>query len=321
MSKFKCLITDFQGNNCSYEVNKLQKHGIDVVIADSKEKIDWIEYVNDVDAVLTRHAIFDNSVIQLMDRCKIISRYGTGYDNIDIKSSTIHNIVVTYVSDYCADEVAEHTFSLLMYSVRNLSIFFDSVVNGDWTPSTLPPVERLNGKELTIVGYGKIGKKVAKIAIALGLKVRVYDPFISNENLTGVTQFDTVEKALEGTDIVTLHLPLTPDTRHILNKKRMNLISKGGILINVSRGGLIDIDAAIKLLDIEHLNSLVLDVLEREPPDKNDVVRSHPKIILTPHVGYYSQESVRVSKEICVRNIISVLNSEKPVGPVAKQII
>jgi len=318
MSKFKCLITDYQGNNCNYEIKELQKHEVDVVIANSKEKKDWIKYIQDVDAVLTRHAIFDSSIIDLMDRCKVISRYGTGYDNIDIKSCTDQDIVVTFVSDYCADEVAEHTFSLLMYSVRSLSIFIDSVKKGDWTPSILPPVERLNGKELTIIGYGKIGRKVAKIAISFGLKVRVYDPFVSNENLTGVTQYNTVEESLQETDIVTLHLPLTPETKNILNKKRLNLISKGGILINVSRGGLIDIDAAIELLDKEHLKSLVLDVVDREPPEKKDTVRIHPKIILTPHVGYYSRESVMVSKEICVRNIINVLNSVEPVGPLAE---
>ena len=317
MNKFTCLITDYQGNDCNYEVSELSKEGVETIIAKSKEKDDWISHIKNVDAVLTRHAIFDKQVLDLMTRCKIIARYGTGYDNIDILSAKKNNILVTYVDDYCADEVAEHTFSLILYAIRNLSLFISSVREGNWTPLVLPPIGRMNGKKITIIGYGKIGRKVAKIAISFGLIVRVYDPYALKDDLNSVTFYESIEESLRGTDIVTLHIPLIDETKHILNEERIGLIAEGGVIVNVSRGGLIDIKAAIRNLDNKKINSLVLDVLEKEPPETDNIVRNHPKIVLTPHVGYYSLESVALSKEICVSNVLSGLKGNTPIGPLA----
>tara|TARA_B100001750_G_C15511412_1_gene603946 strand:- start:2189 stop:3145 length:957 start_codon:yes stop_codon:yes gene_type:complete len=317
MNKFSCLITDYQGDDCNYEVSELSNNGVETIIANSKDTDDWIRYVEGVDAVLTRHAVFDKQVLDLMSQCKVIARYGTGYDNIDIASAKKKNIIVTYVDEYCADEVAEHTFSLILYAARNLSLFVNSVREGGWTPVPLPPIGRLNGKKITIVGYGKIGRKVARRALAFGLSVRVYDPYVSEGGLDGVTIYENIEEALTGTDIVSLHVPLIDETRHILNEERLNLISKGGVVVNVSRGGLVDVDSAIRLLDKGKLNFVGLDVLEKEPPEIGDIIRTHPKIILTPHVGYYSHESIAASKAICVQNILSVLKGDSPAGPLA----
>jgi len=317
MNKFTCLITDYQGNDCNYEVSELSKEGVDTIIAKSKEKDDWVGHIKNVDAVLTRHAVFDEQVLNLMDRCKIIARYGTGYDNIDILSAKKNNILVSYVDDYCADEVAEHTFSLILYAMRNLSLFINSVREDNWTPPVLPPIGRMRGKQITIIGYGKIGRKVAKIALSFGLSVRVYDPYALNDDMNLVSFYESIEESLKGTDIVTLHIPLVDETKHILNEERIGLIGEGGVIVNVSRGGLVDIEAAIRSLDNEKINSLVLDVLEKEPPELGSIVRKHPKIVLTPHVGYYSLESVALSKEICVNNVLSGLKNTILPSPLA----
>lgn len=315
MEKFKCLITDYQGDNCSYEIEQLEKNNIQAIAAKSKNQEDWVEYIPSVDAILTRHAILDTKLFSMMEKCKIIARYGTGYDNIDIASAKQKKITITYVDDYCSNEVADHTLLLILYCIRNLGEYLSSVNKGGWTPNPHPNVDRILGKKMTVIGYGKIGQKVVERALAFGFEIRVYDPFYEGKVPKGVNHYEDIYDAVLDTDVLSLHVPLIESTKNLIDKKIINLMSRNSLLVNVARGGLIKIDDAIKALDENKLGWLALDVVDNEPPKKSDVIRSHQKVTLTPHVAYYSKQSIQESKRICVDNIILRLNNKQIIGP------
>ena len=318
MKKFKCLITDYQGDNCEYEIEQLKKNNIETIVAKSKNQEDWLEFIPSVDAILTRHAVIDKKIFSMMENCKIIARYGTGYDNIDIDSAHQKKITITYVDDYCSNEVAHHTLLLILYCIRNLNEYLSSVGKGEWTPSPHPDVNRISGKKLTVIGFGKIGQKVAERALAFGFEIRVYDPFYKGEVPEGITLYEEIYDAVLESDVVSLHVPLTKSTKNIIDKKVISLMSQNSMLVNVARGGLIKLDDAIHALDENKLGWLALDVADNEPPNKSDILRTHKKIVLSPHIAYYSQQSVQESKKICIDNIILALNNEQVIGPIVK---
>tara|TARA_B100001996_G_C18662471_1_gene593614 strand:+ start:1220 stop:2179 length:960 start_codon:yes stop_codon:yes gene_type:complete len=318
MKKFKCLITDYQGDNCNYEIEQLEKNNIETVVAKSKNQNDWFNILPTVDAILTRHANIDEKSFAMMEKCKVISRYGTGYDNIDINSAQKKKIIITFVDDYCSNEVADHTLLLILYCIRNLRDYLSSVSKGDWTPNPHPNVERISGKKMTVIGYGKIGQKVVERALAFGFEMRVYDPYYKGKVPSGVSHHKDIYDAVLDTDVVSLHVPLIESTKNIIDKKVIDLMSQDSLLVNVARGGLIKLDDAISSLDKNKLGWLALDVADNEPPKKSDILRSHKKVVLTPHIAYYSKQSIQESKRICVENIILGLNNKQVIGPVVK---
>jgi D-3-phosphoglycerate dehydrogenase len=202
--------------------------------------------------------------------------------------------------------------------MRNLKNYLSSVSQGKWTPTLHPNVNRISGKIMTVIGYGKIGQKVVERALAFGFHIRVYDPFYKGEFPSGVSSHKDISEAVKDSDVVTVHVPLTKSTENIVDKKIINLMSQDSLLVNVARGGLIKLEDAINALDENKLSWLALDVVDNEPPEKNDILRNHQKVILTPHVAYFSKQSVQESKRICVDNIILGLNNKQVIGPIVQ---
>ncbi|MDP8957980.1 MAG: C-terminal binding protein [Actinomycetota bacterium] len=313
----RCVITDYMGDDASLEASLLQRVGIEVVVAPIPDPEAWVDEAEGAEAILTRHAPIRAATIQRLRRCRVIARYGTGHDNIDLAAARARGIVVTNVPDYCWHEVAEHTMTLLLMAVRHIDALRRPVREGGWIPQPLPPLRRLRGRRMGLIGYGRIGGRVAELAQAFGLVVRVYDPYLP-EPPPGITLEATLEDLLRGADIVSLHVPLTPETYRILDDERLALLPEGAIVINTARGGLLDLDAALGRLRSGRLAGVAIDVAEREPLPSDHPARNLDGLIVTPHVGYFSTTSVEEAKRRSTAEVIRVLNGAAPIHPVGE---
>jgi D-3-phosphoglycerate dehydrogenase len=310
-----CVITDYMGDDTTLEESLLSEAGFEAFVASSHEPENWAEQAVGADAILTRHAPVREDLIRRLEKCKVISRYGTGHDNIDVPAAHERGIVVTNVPDYCTPEAADHTMALLLASARHLGVLSDSVRQGDWTPDPLPPILRIGGRTLGMVGYGRIGAAVAERARAFGLRVWVYDPYLKTDP-EGARRFDDLDEMLGQSDFLTFHTPLTDETRGLLDERRIGLLPEGAIVVNCARGPMVDIPALIAALESGHLAAAALDVTPQEPPDVDDPVRRVPGLLVTPHTAYYSQTSVEEAKRNSVGEIIRVIRGEEPLNPV-----
>ncbi|HET8893236.1 MAG TPA: C-terminal binding protein [Gaiellaceae bacterium] len=310
-----CVITDYMGDDVEVERELLARAGIDVYVARSPIAEDWIGFAEEADAILTRHAPIRNTSIKRLNRCRIISRYGTGHDNIDIDAASEHGIEVAWVEDYCTDEVADHALALLLSCARCVVELADHVRDGGWTPEPHPPIVRLRGRTLGLLGCGRIGSAVASRAVAFGLNVIAYDPY--SPMPANVHAAKSIDELVSRADILSLHTPLTAETRGVIDEHRISLLPEGAIIINVARGGLIDFDAAERALRSGRLAALGLDVLDHEPPAPNHPLRTLPRALVTPHLAYYSRASVEEAKRRSVTAILRAL-ANTPEAPAVR---
>lgn len=318
----RVLITDHMGDDTRLEQEILAAAGHEVVVAPAPDPTAWIDVAVEADGILTRHAPLGAETVGRLERCRIIARYGTGHDNVDVEAAERRGIAVTIVPGYSTDEVADHAFALLLALVRRLDVATDSVRAGGWTPHPLPPVHRLRGRTLGLLGCGRIGAAMAVRATGFGLDVVAYDPF-APALPDGVARAADVDELCERSDILSLHAPLTPDTHHVVGASRLARLPRGAILLNVARGGLLDLDAALRAIESGRLHGLAVDVTEVEPPPAGHRVRRTPGVICTPHLGYYSTTSVEEAKRRSAEEVVRVLAGERPrhpitAGPVAR---
>ncbi len=231
-------------------------------------------------------------VIAAAKNLKAIGRAGVGVDNVDVEAATARGIVVMNTPGGNTISTAEHAFSLLVSVARKIPQADASVKCGKWDRKSFQGVE-LNGKTLAILGMGRIGTEVAKRAIAFGMRVLAYDPYLS-EARAKTLQVELIEKledALPHADFVTMHMPLTDETRHMLDAKRLALLKKGARIVNCARGGLIDEQALAEALTSGHVAGAAIDVFEQEPPDAANPLRNAPNIVFTPHLGASTAEA------------------------------
>ena len=239
---------------------------------------------------------------------KAIGRAGVGVDNIDRAAATDHGVVVMNTPSGNTISTAEHAFSLMLSLARNIPQAHATVIAGKWDRKSFEGVE-LFGKRLAILGMGRIGTEFAKRAQAFGIVVVAYDPFLTAARAQSlkVELAETPDLALTGADLVTLHVPLTPETQHIINAQRIALLNKGALVVNCARGGLVDEAAAKAALDSGHLGGIALDVFEVEPPTADFPLFSAKKAVFTPHLGASTaeaQENVGIEVAHQVKNFL-----------------
>jgi D-3-phosphoglycerate dehydrogenase / 2-oxoglutarate reductase len=271
------------------------------------------EQAAQADALLTTYAPFDAETISALERCRIISRYGIGVDNIDLEAAQAHGITVTNVPDYCVEEVADHVLALLLAAARKVVLANGLVRAGGWGITELVPVHRLRGRRLGLIGFGHIGARVAERAAAFGLEVSAYDPYVPAERLAaaGVTRMQTLEELLGGSDFVSVHIPLVEETRRLIGEEALARMRPDAILINTSRGPIVSTEAVVAALREKSLGAACLDVFETEPPDA-DSFADLPNLIATPHSAFYSEEAIREAQTRAAQAIIDVLSGREP---------
>lgn len=240
---------------------------------------------------------------------KAIGRAGVGVDNIDRAAATDHGVVVMNTPSGNTISTAEHAFALMLSLARNIGQAHSSMIAGRWDRKLLQGVE-MSGKRLAILGMGRIGTEFAKRAQAFGMTVVAYDPFLTSARAQSlkVELAESAAKALTGADVVTLHIPLTPETQHILNAERIALMNPGALVVNCARGGLVDEVAAMASIDAGHLGGIALDVYEVEPPPADFPLFSAKKAVFTPHLGASTaeaQENVGIEVAHQVKNFLT----------------
>jgi phosphoglycerate dehydrogenase-like enzyme len=246
----------------------------------------------DADVLLVFHDIkLTERSLSSLKRCKGIVRCGVGVDNIDLAAAGRLGILVCNVPDYGTEEVADHAMLMLLAIVRRLLPTERAVRAGGWDPSTVFGTPRLRGRTLGVLGCGRIGTAMVLRAKAFGLRVVIYDPYKPDglDKALGVERVWRLEDLLTQAEFLSVHCPLTKETRHILNAKTLALLPRGAYVVNTARGPCIDNAALMAALDSGHLTAAGLDVVEREPLD-DERLRQHPGVVLTPHAAFYSVE-------------------------------
>lgn len=270
------------------------------------------------DVLLVYHDIkLGERAISVLPKVRGIIRCGVGYDNIDLEAAGKRGIVVCNVPDYGAEEVADHALMMLIAIARRLLPANQAVAAGTWDPQVAFGAPRLRGKTLGIIGGGRIGTAMALRAKAIGMRVVVYDPYKPDglDKALGVERCHRLEELLPQAQFVSLHCPLTPETRHILNAKTLLMLPKGAYLVNTARGPCIDGDALMNALDSGHVSFAALDVVEVEPL-ADERIRKHPKIVLTPHSAFYSVEGFQEMRTKGATEARRMLTGESPRNPV-----
>ena len=310
MAEYKILITDYAWPDLDIEQSILAKIGAELVVADHHGAETLADLAVDVDAIMTCWAQVPEQVITAATNCRIVSRLGIGLDNIDVECCTRRGISVTNVPDYCLTEVAEHTLALLLALARNVAIYHWESKNEQYDRQAGAQLRRIEGQTLGVVGFGRIGRTVARKAQALGLRVIVATRSLAN--IPDSFERCELNELLSESDFVSLHLPLTDDTRHIIGPAELTAMKPAAFLINTARGDLIDHPALADALKHNQLAGAALDVQSPEPPDLSSPPYSDPRVIVTPHAAFVSAESLILLRERAANQVRARLTGAVP---------
>ena len=266
--------------------------------------------VRGADIVLVRESPIPRRVIDAMDRCKGIIRYGIGVDNIDLAAARERGIVVANVPDYGTDEVSTQTVALALSVVRRLSLHDAEVRSGRWSTGVLKPMYRLRGRTLGLIGFGRIARQTWEKFAGFGFgRVLVNDP---HAQLPPGLEAASVDDICREADMLSLHVPLTAQTRHLIDERRLALMRPTAILVNTSRGGLVDLDALHRALAEGRILGAGLDVFEQEPPDPAHPIFALDNVAVSNHIGWYSEEAMRELQRKTAEEAVRILRGEAP---------
>ncbi|MBI3047988.1 MAG: C-terminal binding protein [Acidobacteria bacterium] len=276
-----------------------------------------LRLARDADAVLVTYAKITGDMIRQLTKCRVISRFGIGVDNVDISEATKKGIVVTKVPDYCIDEVSDHTMALLLALVRKIPFINRQVHAGTWKMPNVVPIHRLRGSVLGLVGFGRIPQLVAPKAQAFGMKVIAFDPYVARDVFAraGVESVD-FPTLLETSDYVSIHSPLVSETTNLFNADAFKRMRRTAYLVNTARGPIVDDGALAQALDAGELAGAALDVLAQEPPPADSPLFGRDNVILTPHMAFYSEESLIELQTKAAKEVAAVLTGHGPFNPV-----
>jgi D-3-phosphoglycerate dehydrogenase len=321
MSKRKVLITDYQFKSIEYEKKILSDIGAEVIGAQCKTENEVIEKAKGVDGLIVECAPITRKVIESLPRLKVVARYGIGIDVIDLKAASEHKVFVLNVPDYCIDEVSDHALALLLGSARKIIPLNNHIKSGNWGFHFAQPFYRIKGRTLGLIGFGNIARKLAEKAKPLGLSILICDPYISNEvmkNYEYVKNVDFLE-LLKKSDFISIHVPLTKNTKNMISIKEINLMKKSAAIINTSRGGIINEKDLTEALISNRIAGAALDVFEEEPLN-NILLLKQDNVILTPHVSYHSEESQIELQTKAAEGVRDVLLGKRPKYLINKEI-
>ena len=297
------------------ELRVLETAGYDVIdtqaLGMSAEEAFDLAVERDAVAILAGPIIpLDRAHLERLESCSAIVRYGVGLDNVDIDVAQELGIAVGNVPEYGHEEISNHAIALLLGLSRKL-FEFDAAVRRGGTGIPAPQsVARLSQRTLGLVGYGRIGRRVAEKARAFGLEVVAYDPYASTADGVELLGLDEL---LRRADILSLHVPLTPETRHMIGARELALLEPGSLVINIGRGGLVDEDALVAALHSGHIAGAALDVTEIEPLPLSSPLLDAPNVILTPHVAWVSEVALSDLKRLTAENALRLIGAREPV--------
>jgi D-3-phosphoglycerate dehydrogenase len=317
VADYKVLVTDYAWPSLDIERRVLAEVGADLIVAQTGEAAELIELAPQADAILTCWKQVPPAALEAAPRCLIVSRYGIGLDNIPVDQATRLGIVVTNVPDFCLEEVSDHTMALLLACARRIVQFSQATRAGVWNLKLGQPIFRLRGQTLGLIGYGNIAKTLAPKAAAFGLKIIAYTPRLEPGALEPFgTATQDLDELLRQADYVSIHAPLTEQTRRLIDARALRLMKPTAYLINTSRGAIVDEAALHQALTEGWIAGAALDVLAQEPAAPTDPLLALENVILTPHAAFYSETAVAELAEKAAVHVAQVLRGKIPTNVV-----
>ena len=316
---YKVVVTDDRYGNYSEEKSVLQELNVELIIlapeSNNTERKANLKIIQDADALLVNLFQITKEIISGLSKCKVISRYGVGYDNVDVEEASRNGIWVARVPDYSIEDVSDQALALLMGCIRKVAYKDRMIRRGKWNLHGVQPAHRMKGATLGLIGYGAIGKRFHEKTIGFGFaKVLVFDPYVKEDIIinNGAVPAD-LQDILSNSDYISIHVPLNESTKKIIGKKQLSIMKNNAILINTSRGGVLDEQAVIEALKNEKITGAGLDVFETEPIPENSPLLKLDNVILSDHTGWYSEESKVELKTKAALNILAVLKGGEPI--------
>jgi D-3-phosphoglycerate dehydrogenase / 2-oxoglutarate reductase len=324
MARFKVYVSDYDYPDLAVERAVLEPVGAEVVGLQCRTGEGLAELAADADAILQQYARIGRETIAALKRCKAICRYGIGVDIVDVDAAYEHGMVVTNVPDYCLDEVADHTVALAFALIRRLPQYAQATREGRWHWSAGGgPVRRMRGMVWGMIGFGRIAQNVARKLAPFGFEVIDHDPYVSAGYMAtfGVEKVG-LDELLERAELVCVMCPYTPETHHLIDRARLARLRPGAMLVNTTRGKIVDNAALHEALAGGRLAAAALDDTEEEPakrdrwsPAENPLF-SLPNCLITPHVAYVSDAALQECRRVAAENARAVLLGDPPPNPV-----
>ncbi len=312
----KVVLTDYVWD--TLEVEKKTLAGLaELVALQTKKPEEFLAEAADCDALLNTYAgPITADAMARMPKCRIIARYGIGVDTIDLDAATKAGIIVTNNPTYCIEEVAEHTMALLLASARKVAFYDRLVRGGRWELPPGKPIFRLAGSSLGLIGFGNIARQVAARAAAFGMRVLFSDPFVEAGQFKVPGEKVELPSLLREADFVSLHPPLTPQTRKMIDDETLALMKPRAFLINCARGPIVDTEALVRALDGGKIAGCALDTTDPEPLPDPHPLRGRENVIVNPHAAWYSEQAMAGLQAGAPAEVRRVLSGEWPVNVV-----
>ncbi|MEW6305072.1 MAG: C-terminal binding protein [Verrucomicrobiota bacterium] len=314
MARFKVVLIEHGYASSEHERRIIAAAGGEFIDAEKRPLEEALKLCEEADGILFRRLTITRELIRRFRRCKIILRYGVGTDNVDSAAATEAGIIVGHVPGYCIEEVSTQAVALLLACVRQVVTNHKKIEAGGFDVNRYDAIHRVAGRTLGLVGLGNIGQSVArKLGSGWGLRILATDPYVepAKAKAAGAELVD-LETLLRESEYVSLHAPLLPETKHLINERTLALMKPGAILVNTARGGVVDGGALLKALDAGRLAAAGLDVFEEEPLPADSPFRRHPRTVVTDHMAWYSVESQVELQTIAAQEIARVCSGGLP---------
>ncbi|HEY7595897.1 MAG TPA: C-terminal binding protein [Actinophytocola sp.] len=317
------VIADYDFGDVDIERAIIEDAGLRLAAADCKTEDDVIEAARDADAIIAQYATVGARTVDAFTRCKVIARYGTGVDIVDVDAATRRGILVTNVpNDWCQNEVADHAMALLLAAARKICRYDRATRTGTWRWQSGEPIHRLQGRTLGLLAFGAIAQAVAVRAHAFGMLVIAHDPYMSPQDVAAHgAQPASFDELLERSDYLVIQAPLTKQTHHLIGEPELRRMKPTSILVNTARGPIVSDDALYAALKGGWIAGAGLDDIEEEPAKLRDWEPVNPlfgldNVIITPHAAYYSDEAIRTVRDFAAHEVARVLTGTPPLSPV-----
>jgi D-3-phosphoglycerate dehydrogenase len=322
-AKGKVLIADYDFGNVDIERAIIEGAGFELVPGQCKSEDEVIAAGRDADGVITQYARVGARAIEAFTRCRVIARYGTGVDIVDVNAATRRGIQVTNApNDWCSSEVADHAITLWLAAARKIVHYDTAVRRGEWRWQTGQPIGRLRGRVFGLLSFGSIARDIADRARPFGVEIWAHDPFVEPDEIRrrGVWPV-SFDELVRGSDYLVIQSPLVAETRGLFDEKVLRQMKPSAILVNTARGPIVKDEALYRALEEGWIAGAALDDIEEEPAKRRDWQATNPlfqldNVIITPHAAYYSEESIRTVREIASNEVVRVLSGLHPESPV-----
>jgi D-3-phosphoglycerate dehydrogenase len=310
MARF--LITDYDFPDVDLELALFKEAGMEVVTAQCKTEADVIAAAKGCQGVLAQYAPMNAKVFEALPEVRIVSRFGAGYDTVNVADARRFGVWVANSPDYGVGEVATHALAMSLSLVRHLPWYDHDVRAGNWHYANTGGLARAAELTFGILGLGRIGKRMSYMARNVFGPVIACDPYLIDGDFPAYVRRVSKEELFRKADIVSLHVPLNDETRGIVDARALSLMKKGSYLVNTSRGAVVVVDDVLEAVNSGRLDGAALDVLPKEPPEANHAILRHPRILLTPHAAFYSVEGERELRTKAAQNLVDWATTGRP---------